>query len=98
MVAAALALTAASAAAAGCGSSGSSSSGSSGSGGSGTSGSGKHVNMAMFVVATANTHQQGAIRGAKAAVAKAGNADIHLFSANFGPKTQGNQVQDAIAS
>jgi ribose transport system substrate-binding protein len=98
VAAAAIALTAASAAAAGCGSSGSSSSGSSGSGGSGTSGSDKHVNMAMFVVATANTHQQGAIRGAKAAVAKAGNADIHVFSANFVPKTQVNQVQDAIAS
>jgi ribose transport system substrate-binding protein len=83
-------------AAAGCGST-TSGSGSSGSGGSGGAAK-KHVNIAMFVVATANTHQQGAIRGAKAAVAEAGNASIHVFSANFVPKTQVNQMEDAIAS
>jgi ribose transport system substrate-binding protein len=77
---------------AGCGSSDSS-----GSGGSGGE-PGKRVNMAMFVVATANTHQQGAIRGAKSAVGQAGDANIHVFSANFVPKTQVNQMQDAIAS
>lgn len=93
-IAAAIAL-----AAAGCGSgsSGSSSSASSGSSDGGANAK-KHVNIAMFVVATANTHQQGAIRGAKAAVAEAGNASIHVFGANFVPKTQVNQVQDAIAS
>jgi ribose transport system substrate-binding protein len=87
IAAAAIALTAV-----GCGSSGDASPGSA------AQGAGKHVNIAMFVVATANTHQQGAIRGAKAAAAKAGNASIHVFSANFVPKTQVNQVQDAIAS
>jgi ribose transport system substrate-binding protein len=65
---------------------------------SGDEGGGKHVNLAMFVVATANTHQQGAIRGAKAAVAQAGDASVHVFGANFVPKTQVNQIQDAIAS
>jgi ribose transport system substrate-binding protein len=85
------------AAAAGCGSSSSGGSTASGSGNA-AGNSDKHVNMAMFVVATANTHQQGAIRGAKAAVGQAGNASLHIFGANFVPKTQVNQVQDAIAS
>jgi ribose transport system substrate-binding protein len=94
-IAAAIALAAGAAAGCGSGSSGATANGSAGSGG----GNGKkHVNIAMFVVATANTHQQGAIRGAKAAVAEAGNATIHVFGANFVPKTQVNQVQDAIAS
>jgi ribose transport system substrate-binding protein len=87
------ALLLAAAGAAGCGSSSGSATASSSSGGSN-----KHVNIAMFVVATANTHQQGAIRGAKAAVAKDGNASLHVFSANFVPKTQVNQVEDAVAS
>jgi ribose transport system substrate-binding protein len=81
------------AAATGCGSSSGSATES-----SAKTGSGKHVNIAMFVVATANTHQQGAIRGAKAAVAQDGNASIHIYSANFVPKTQVNQVEDAVAS
>jgi ribose transport system substrate-binding protein len=85
------------AAAAGCGSSGGSGSSGSATGGSGGNAK-KHVNIAMFVVATANTHQQGAIKGAKAAVAQAGNASLHVFSANFVPKTQVNQMEDAIAS
>jgi ribose transport system substrate-binding protein len=88
------ALTLAAAAVAGCGSGGGGSSADAKSAGD----AGKKVNIAMFVVATANTHQQGAIRGAKAAVARDGNATIHVFGANFVPKTQVNQVQDAIAS
>jgi len=87
-VVAALALT-------GCSSSG----GAAASSGTGAgSGSGKKVNLAMFIVATANAHQQAAVSGAKAAAAKAGNATVHVFGANFDPKTQVNQIQDATAS
>jgi ribose transport system substrate-binding protein len=80
-------------AATGCGSASNSSSS-----GGGGGGSKDHVNMAMFVVATANTHQQGAIRGAQAAAQAAGSTSVHVFNANFVPKTQVNQIQDAIAS
>jgi ribose transport system substrate-binding protein len=70
------------------------------SGGSTGSSSGctKRVNIAMFLVASANTHQQAALKGAKAALAATCNVSLHDFSANFDPTTQVNQVQAAVAS
>jgi len=54
--------------------------------------------MAMFLVADANTHQQAALKGAKAAAAATCNVSLHEFGANFDPTTQTNQVLTAIAS
>jgi ribose transport system substrate-binding protein len=59
---------------------------------------GKRVRMAMFLVATANTHQQAARKGAEATVQKDGNASLRVFGANFNPKTQISQVEAAAAS
>lgn len=93
---------------AGCGSdSDSSSSSSSGastgeaetaSGGEGSGDSGEPVNIAMFLVATANTHQQAALKGAEEAVSEDGNASLRAFNGNFDPATQSNQIEDATAS
>jgi ribose transport system substrate-binding protein len=87
---------------AGCGSSSSSSSGSSGasesSDASGSAEPEKQVNMGMFLVATANTHQQAALEGAEKAVAEDGNASLHAYNGNFDPATQSNQIEDATAS
>ena len=58
----------------------------------------KHVNIAMFLVATANTHQQAAAEGAGAAVKADGNAKLRVFGADFDPRTQVNQIETAIAS
>ena len=86
---------------AGCGSSSSSSSSSSGSGEasgeSASADSGQHVNMAMFLVSTANTHQQAALKGAEKAVAEDGNASLHAYNGNFDPTAQSNQIEDATA-
>jgi ribose transport system substrate-binding protein len=60
--------------------------------------SGKHVNLAMFLVSTANTHQQAALKGAEQAVRQDGNASLHVYNGNFVPATQTNQIEDAIAS
>ena len=57
----------------------------------------KRVNIAMFLVAAANTHQQAALRGAQKAVAATCNVTLHQFSANFVPATQENQVRAAVA-
>lgn len=96
--------------AAGCGSSSSSSSSSSGEAGtggateepvsdegSGGGDSGKPVSIAMFLVATANTHQQAALKGAEKAVEEDGNASLHAYNGNFDPSTQSNQIEDATA-
>lgn len=71
-----------------------------GGGGSGSSASGadKPVNIAMFLVANANTHQQAARKGAEAAIKEAGNAKLRVFGAEFDPKTQISQVEAAAAS
>ena len=97
----------------GCGSSSSSSGGSSaasGGGGEGSTGGGEAsggggeanskepVNIAMFLVATANTHQQAALKGAEKAVEEDGNATLHAFNGNFDPTTQSNQIEDATAT
>ena len=90
----------------GCGSSSSSHHGasSSASGSASTSASagssrtGKHVNLAMFLVSTANTHQQAALRGAQAAVKADGNASLHAYNGNFQPSTQTSQIEDAAAT
>ncbi|MGH2939792.1 MAG: sugar ABC transporter substrate-binding protein [Solirubrobacterales bacterium] len=54
--------------------------------------------MAMFLVATANTHQQAALKGAEKAVEEDGNASLHAYNGNFDPSTQSNQIEDATAS
>jgi ribose transport system substrate-binding protein len=59
---------------------------------------GKRVRIALFLVATANTHQQAARKGAEATVQKDGNASLRVFGANFTPKTQISQVEAAAAS
>jgi ABC-type sugar transport system substrate-binding protein len=79
-----------------CGSSGGGAS--SGSTPSGSADAGKRVRVAMFLVATANTHQQAARKGAEATVQKDGNASLRVFGANFNPKTQISQVEAAAAS
>jgi ribose transport system substrate-binding protein len=92
--------------AAGCGSSSSSSTSSGGSDtasgeseeAAGGGESGKHVSLAMFLVATANTHQQAALKGAEKAVEEDGNASLHAYNGNFDPSTQSNQIEDATAS
>lgn len=65
-------------------------------GGSGDSG--EPVSIAMFLVATANTHQQAALKGAEQVVEEDGNASLRAFNGNFDPATQSNQIEDAIAS
>jgi ABC-type sugar transport system substrate-binding protein len=60
--------------------------------------SGKHVNIAMFLVATANTHQQAALKGAEKAVEEDGNATLRAYNGNFDPATQSNQIEDSTAS
>lgn len=104
LVAAAGALLSAAAILTGCGSS-SNAATSSGSSApattSSTAGSGdssKHVNIAMFLVATDNTHQQASAKGAQAAIAAMGNASVHVFNGNFQPQTQLSQVEAAAAS
>jgi ribose transport system substrate-binding protein len=84
--------------AAGCGSSSSTESGGSSKSSAPKGDAKKRVNIAMFLVATANTHQQASLRGAKDAVAKDGNAKVRVFGANFVPKTQVSQVEAATAS
>jgi ribose transport system substrate-binding protein len=89
--------------AAGCGSgSSSSSSGASEAteetGGEGSGDPGKEVSIAMFLVATANTHQQASLKGAEKAVEEGGNASVRAFNGNFDPATQSNQIEDAAAS
>jgi ribose transport system substrate-binding protein len=64
----------------------------------GSGDSGKHVGIAMFLVATANTHQQAALKGAEKAVEEDGNASLHAYNGNFDPSTQSNQIEDATAS
>lgn len=59
---------------------------------------GKKVDLAMFLVATANTHQQAALKGAQKAVAEDGNATLHPFNGNFDPATQVKQIEDAAAT
>jgi ribose transport system substrate-binding protein len=59
---------------------------------------GERVNIAMFLVATANTHQQAAVEGAEAAIKADGNARLWVFGAEFDPRTQVNQIETAIAS
>jgi ribose transport system substrate-binding protein len=94
-----------------CGSSSSSSSGSSASNeaseteanaetasSEGSGESGEPVNIAMFLVATANTHQQAALKGAEKAAEEDGNASIKPYNGNFDPATQSNQIEDATAS
>jgi ribose transport system substrate-binding protein len=91
---------------AGCGSSGSGSTGSTAEGEAGNGGeattasskSGTPVSIAMFLVATANTHQQASLKGAEKAVEEDGNASIRAFNGNFDPSTQSNQIEDATAS
>lgn len=91
---------------AGCGSdSDSDSTATSGSGGSettaaegGSGDSGEPVSLAMFLVATANTHQQAALKGAEQAVEEDGNASLRAFNGNFEPSVQSNQIEDATAS
>lgn len=56
------------------------------------------VNMAMFLVATANTHQQAALKGAEQVVQEDGNASLRAYNGNFDPATQSNQIEDATAS
>jgi ribose transport system substrate-binding protein len=85
------------AAVAGCGSGSSGGAAASAPAGGG-GGSSKHVNIAMFLVATDNTHQQASAKGAQAAVAQMGNATLHVFNGNFQPQTQLNQVEAATAS
>jgi len=89
---------------AGCGSDSSSDSSGSESG-SGTTASdetsgasGDPVSIAMFLVATANTHQQAALKGAEQVVEEDGNASLRAFNGNFDPATQSNQIEDATAS
>jgi ribose transport system substrate-binding protein len=85
--------------AAGCGSSDSTSTGSTASKTtSGSADKGKKVNLAMFLVATANTHQQAALKGAQKAVAEDGNATIRAFNGNFDPATQAKQIDDSTAT
>lgn len=83
-----------------CGSDDSSDSGGSGTAGGGEASgdSGEPVSMAMFLVATANTHQQAALKGAEKAVEEDGNATLRAFNGNFDPSTQSNQIEDATAS
>jgi len=69
-----------------------------GSGEGGAGDSGEPVNIAMFLVATANTHQQAALKGAEQAVEEDGNASLRSFNGNFDPATQSNQIEDATAS
>jgi ribose transport system substrate-binding protein len=87
---------------AGCGSDSSSdSSGSeaaSGESSGGEGSSGEPVNIAMFLVATANTHQQAALKGAEEAVEEDGNASLRAYNGNFEPSVQSNQIEDATAS
>lgn len=83
-----------------CGSSGSGSN-SSGSGSTTSaskSASTKHVNIAMFLVATANTDMQGDLKGAEAAAKHYGNATIRTFNGNFSPATQVGQIEAAVAT
>jgi ribose transport system substrate-binding protein len=61
-------------------------------------GSGEAVDIAMFLVATANTHQQAALRGAEQAVEEDGNATLRAYNGNFDPVAQSNQIEDATAS
>jgi ABC-type sugar transport system substrate-binding protein len=60
--------------------------------------SGDPVSIAMFLVATANTHQQAALKGAEEAVEEDGNASLRAFNGNFDPATQSNQIEDATAA
>ena len=69
-----------------------------GSGEGGSGDSGEPVNIAMFLVATANTHQQAALKGAEEAVEEDGNASLRAFNGNFEPSVQSNQIEDATAS
>jgi ribose transport system substrate-binding protein len=64
----------------------------------GSGDSGEPVNIAMFLVATANTHQQAALKGAEQAVEEDGNASLRAFNGNFDPALQSNQIEDATAS
>lgn len=64
---------------------------------SSSGGSSKHVNIAMFLVATANTHQHAALLGAEKAVQEDGNASLHAYDGNFQPATQTNQIEDATS-
>jgi ribose transport system substrate-binding protein len=89
---------------AGCGSDSSSDSSESNSGSETTASdeasgaSGDPVSIAMFLVATANTHQQAALKGAEQVVEEDGNASLRAFNGNFDPATQSNQIEDATAS
>jgi ABC-type sugar transport system substrate-binding protein len=73
--------------------------GSGGGGGDATAGSGpKTVRIAMFLVATANTHQQASRKGAEAAITSDGNASLRVFGGEFDPKKQASQIEAATAS
>jgi ribose transport system substrate-binding protein len=69
-----------------------------GSGEASSGDSGESVNIAMFLVATANTHQQAALKGAEEAVEEDGNASLRAYNGNFEPSVQSNQIEDATAS
>jgi ribose transport system substrate-binding protein len=56
------------------------------------------VNVAHFIVAQANTHQQGMVKGAEAAAKELGDVRIRTFSAEFDPNKQVQQIQTAIGS
>ena len=81
---------------AGCGSDSDSTTGGTAAAGGGDSGA--PVNIGMFMVATANTHQQAALKGAEKVVAEDGNASLQAFNGNFDPTAQTNQIEDATAS
>jgi len=92
------------AAVAGCGSDDNSSAPAAATGASSSSAAGssgdanKPVNIALFLVATANTHQQASRTGVEQAIKKAGNAKVRVFGAEFDPKKQISQVEAATAS
>lgn len=81
-----------------CGGSSSTSSGAADVSSAGGGDSGKQVNIAMFLVSTANTHQQAALKGAERVVEEDGNATIHPFNGNFDPASQSKQIEDATAT
>jgi ribose transport system substrate-binding protein len=68
------------------------------SGGGGGGDSAKPVDIAHFIVAQANTHQQGMVKGVEAAAKELGNVKVRTFSAEFDPNKQVQQIQTAVAS
>lgn len=64
-----------------------------------TSGSAdEKVNIAAFVLATANAYSQGDINGIKKAVEADGNASLEVFDGGFDGSKQMNQIQDAVVT